>query len=337
MSIDNKTYDVIILSYEPSDKIVRSIEMLIKQDIAPTKIIICNTDEKLLYKNISDKTKFRDLVENKTINNSLTKIELINIKKEEFDHGRTRNYAAKFSNSDYILFLTDDAVPFDERLSSRLMEAFEIYGDVKSKVAGAFAKQIANADAPLKEKLIREYNYPDYDVIKEKSKEQELGIKNYFFSNVCAMYDRDIFNKLNGFEEDIILNEDTFYAYFAIEKGYKIVYKSDALVYHSHNYNYAMQFSRNFDIGVSQSMKHEIFDSIPSEKEGTKLLKYVLPRLIKGCHFTTAIDFLIECVYRYNGFKCGRRYNSLSINDCIRYSNNKDYFRKMKKDVKRVD
>ena len=132
-----------------------------------------------------------------------------------------------------------------------------------------------------------------------------------------------IFESLGKFEEDIILNEDTFYVYFAINKGYKIVYKSNAKVYHSHNLSYKEQFSRNFDIGVSQQQKQEIFNSIKSEKEGGKLLKYTIIKLLKGFHFIALIDFIIDCAFRYFGYKTGRKFNTLTIEKCIKYSNNK--------------
>ena len=255
------------------------------------------------------------------------------IDKDEFDHGRTRNIILKTSEADYILYLTDDAVPCDEKLASNMISAFDEYNEESSRVAATFAKQIAFDDAKLKEKFIREYNYPDYDVIKDLSKEQTLGIKNYFLSNVCAMYDRATLIELGGFEEDIILNEDTFFAYAAIHNGYKIVYKAEARVYHSHNYTYMTQFNRNFDIGVSQKERHEIFAKIPSEKEGTKLLKTVLPRFLKELKFIEAIDFIIECTYRYFGYKKGYNFEKLSIDTCIKYASNKEYFVKKKENA----
>ena len=106
-------------------------------------------------------------------------------------------------------------------------------------------------------------------------------------------------------------------------------------MYHSHNYTYSRQFSRNFDIGVSQRERHEIFDSVPSEKEGTRLLKVILPRFLKEMKFVEAIDFLMECTYRYLGYKKGMNFEKLSIDDCIKYASNKDYFIKKKKSIEK--
>ena len=323
MNDNIKTYDIVILTYRPKDLIFKSLSIIKKQTIKPQKVIIANTEEAGFYENITDKKAFDELL------NEL-KVELIHIKKEEFDHGKTRNYAASLGNSKFILFMTDDAVPYDENVCENLLSGFDEYSDKDSKVAVCYARQVPNSNASIKEKTIREFNYPDYDIIKEKSKHETLGIKNYFCSNVCAMYDREIFESLGKFEEDIILNEDTFYVYFAINKGYKIVYKSNAKVYHSHNLSYKEQFSRNFDIGVSQQQKQEIFNSIKSEKEGGKLLKYTIIKLLKGFHFIALIDFIIDCAFRYFGYKTGRKFNTLTIEKCIKYSNNKLYFIKRK-------
>ena len=325
MKNNDKNYSVIILTYAPKDDLLVSLGKLISQSIVPKKIIIYNTDKSLLYSNIKNRDGFENF-----LSSNAGLIEIVNIEKNEFDHGKTRNDAMELVNTDYVLFLTDDAIACDEKLSECLIDSFEKYSDNDSKVAAAYARQVAKDDAKISERYVREFNYPDYDIVKTKKSEDELGIKNYFFSNVCAMYDRNIFYTLGRFEEDIILNEDTFFAYNAINSGYKIVYASNAIVYHSHNYSHKQQFSRNFDIGVSQSEKKEIFDSIPTSKEGMKFVRQISFRLIRGLHFVELISFMVQCAYRYIGFKKGYNYEKLSVDDCIRYASNKNYFIKRK-------
>jgi rhamnosyltransferase len=326
MSNVNKNYDVVILTHAPKDDVVLSLEKLFSQSIKPTKIIIYNTYEKIFYSNISNADKFKELI-------NYSNVKVVHIDEDEFDHGKARNDAAKLCESDYLLFLTDDAIPYDESMCEEMIKSFDKYSTADSKVAVVYARQIAKSDAKLKEKYVREFNYPDYDVIKEKSKEEELGIKNYYCSNVCAMYDRNIFNALGQFEENIILNEDTFYVYNAINKGYKVVYSSSAKVYHSHNLSHKEQFSRNFDIGVSQFERKEIFSKIPSTKEGKKMFASVSKRLLGGFHVFMFMDFVIECFYRYMGFKKGKNFEKLTIDECIKYASNKNYFIKKKRQL----
>ena len=326
MSMISKNYDVVILTHAPKDDVVLSLEKLLNQSIKPSKIVIYNTCENLFYSKIVNVERFKELI-------NLSNVKVIHISEDEFDHGRTRNDASKLCESNYILFLTDDAIPYDEYMCEEMLKSFDKYSAENSKVAVVYARQIAKRDAKLKERYVREFNYPDYDVIKEKAKEKELGIKNYYCSNVCAMYDRDIFNKLGCFEEDIILNEDTFYVYNAINKGYRVVYASRAKVLHSHNLSYREQFSRNFDIGVSQFERKEIFSKIPSTKEGKKMFANVSKRLLGGFHILMFIDFMIECFYRYMGFAKGKKFENLTIDDCIKYASNKNYFIKKKRQL----
>ena len=320
-----KKYSAIILTHAPKDGLIVSLEMLMSQSIVPERIVIYNTDKDMFYSNIINKDKLNNVL---TMHKDV--IQIVNIDSSEFDHGRSRNEAIKFINTDYVLYLTDDAVAYNDSMCENLLEAFNTYSDSDGKVAASYARQVAKPDARLSEKYVREFNYPEHDIVKTKKKEKELGIKNYFFSNVCAMYDRNIFYNVGCFEEDIILNEDTFFAYAAINKGYKIVYVSKAIVYHSHNYSFRQQFSRNFDIGVSQSEKKDIFDSIPTSKEGMKFASWISCKLCKGLHFIVLFQFIIECAYRYFGFKRGYNYNKLSIDNCIKYATNKNYFLKKK-------
>ena len=100
-----------------------------------------------------------------------------------------------------------------------------------------------------------------------------MGIKTYFCSNVCAMYRRDVFRELGGFEKHTIFNEDMIFAARAVKAGWRIAYAADARVYHSHDYTAKEQFHRNFDNGVSQAQHPEIFAGVSSESEGVKLVK----------------------------------------------------------------
>ena len=326
MSKNIKKYDVVILTHKSKDELVFSIKKILNQSVKPEKIIIYNTDKSIFYNNIGDVLSFKKLLDDMS-----NIIKVIHIEENDFDHGKARNDAASLCKSEYLLFLTDDAVPYDSFLAEKLINSFVQYESPDSPVAVAYARQIAKSDAKIKEKYIREFNYPEYDVVKDKSSEKKLGIKNYFCSNVCAMYDRKIFDKLGRFEENIILNEDTFYVYNAINKGYKVVYCSDAKVLHSHNLTYKEQFSRNFDIGVSQFERKEIFSKIPSAKEGKKMVIHVSKRLLSGLHIIMFFDFILECLYRYLGFQKGKNYEKLSIDECINYASNKNYFIKKKK------
>lgn len=295
--LENKyKISVIILTYAPKNDFVDEISILLTQSIKPYEILIMNTDEKLFYKNLSTDNKDRL---NKMIdeNNIIIK----HIEKKEFDHGKTRNFAACFVNGDYILYMTDDCIPYDNNLLYNLLIGFD-----DKKVAVSTARQIAKINAKISEKLVREYNYPNITYTRDIYTENKYGIKNYFISNVCSMYDKNIFNGLLGFKENIPLNEDMLYAYKLIHNNYKIYYNCDAKVYHSHNLSYMEQFKRNYLIAKSQKQNKEVFLNLKNLKEGKNMVLYVLKQLLKDFKIFESIDFVFSCLFRYLGFICGK-------------------------------
>ena len=90
-------------------------------------------------------------------------------------------------------YQTQDAIPEDEYLVERLLESFE-----NPKVALAYARQLPAKDCREIEKYTRSFNYPEQSVIKYKSDLQTMGIKTFFCSNVCAAYNRNIYDMLGG-------------------------------------------------------------------------------------------------------------------------------------------
>ena len=50
---------------------------------------------------------------------------VVEIPKEEFSHGGTRNRMMKLARGDHIAFLTQDATPADDRWLASLLEGFE--------------------------------------------------------------------------------------------------------------------------------------------------------------------------------------------------------------------
>ena len=111
-------------------------------------------------------------------------------------------------------------------------------------------------DEPIPEGLqlvpIRQL-FPAESRVKSKDDLKTLGIKTFFCSNVCAMYEKAAYDRLGGFIRRTIFNEDMIYAGGLIQKDYKIAYVAEAEVIHSHNYNALEQFHRNFDLAVSQT------------------------------------------------------------------------------------
>lgn len=89
--------------------------------------------------------------------------ETIIINKNDFNHANTRNMALKYE-SDFYLFMTQDATPVDENLIYELLQQF-----IDKEVVVAYARQIPNKNAHITEKFARNKNYPDISIIKTRS------------------------------------------------------------------------------------------------------------------------------------------------------------------------
>lgn len=282
-----KTTDVIIPTYRPGKEFGRLIERLQKQSCPIHRIIIMNTEEKFWNKEWDEKYPF---------------LEVHHIPKAEFDHGGTRKKAAALSEADIMVFMTQDALPADRELIQNLTGA--LCSD--EQIGAAYARQLPNAECSFVERYTRSFNYPEISCVKTKADLPRYGIKTYFCSNVCAAYKKDIFEKLGGFVERTIFNEDMIYAGNLIQAGYGIAYAADAKVIHSHNYSCMQQFHRNFDLGVSQAEHPEIFASVKSEGEGIRLVKQTFRYLLSRGKIWLIPGFVMQSGCKYAGYLAGK-------------------------------
>ncbi len=241
---------------------------------------------------------------------------------DEFDHGGTRDKGIRMSDSEYVLCMTQDAVPADRNLTVRLMEAMS-----DSDVAVAYARQLPRKDCNLLERYIRSFNYPAKSMVKQKEDLRRLGIKTYFCSDVCALYRKELYVRQGGFEKRVIFNEDMLYAAKSIQNGYKIVYAADAKVIHSHNYTNRQQFRRNFDLAVSQAQHPEVFDGVKSEKEGIRMLKNTAIHFIRNRHPMMVVRLLTSSAAKYLGYLAGKHYKALPTKIVEKCSMSPGYWR----------
>jgi rhamnosyltransferase len=229
------------------------------------------------------------------------KVEVIPNKK--FDHGGTRNYLASLATGQYLLFMTQDAIPYDNYLISNLLSSFQ-----EKDVLISYARQIPKADANPLEVFARNFNYPPVTQVKSRATLKELGIKTFFNSNVCSMYHKKTFEYFGGFPEKVILNEDMILASKVILGGYKVVYNAEAKVYHSHNYSLKQQFKRYFDIGMAFSDNSYLLNYASNEKEGFKMVKTQCKYLISKKLFHLIPLSVIENGVKFIAYNLGKRH-----------------------------
>jgi rhamnosyltransferase len=259
----------------------------------------------------------------------VSNLEVHHVTKEEFDHGGTRNQGAMYSKADIMVFMTDDAVPADNRLIRTLVNGFENKGKKGETVAMTYARQLPKSDCAFAEQYTRSFNYPKKSRIKTQDDLKELGIKTFFASNVCCAYDRKVFLKEGGFVKRTIFNEDMIYAGNILrDRGKAIAYMAEAKVIHSHNYGCITQFKRNFDLAVSQADHPEVFGGIHSESEGIRLVKKTCRWLIRQKKLEKIPGVIVKSGFKYMGYLMGKQYKVLPGWLVLRCTMNQNYWKK---------
>lgn len=306
------TIDIIIPLYKPGKELFALLDRLSEQSVQAENIILVNTEEKY-FAQLTYGTRFFDKYKN---------VKVYHLSKKEFDHGRTRRMGVGKSNADIFVMMTQDAIPADNLMLERLT------GQLKGDVAVAYARQLPAEDCDIVERYTRSFNYPEESRVKSAEDLPLLGIKTFFCSNVCAAYQRTIYEELGGFVRKTIFNEDMIYAAGAIKAGYRIAYEAQACVIHSHNYTHMQQLHRNFDLGVSQAEHPEIFANVPSESEGMRMVKKVTRYLKKQKQLGKLPHFYVQCFCKYAGFLLGKNYRKLPGKWVLALTSNKDYWQK---------
>lgn len=247
---------------------------------------------------------------------------VLQVDKQQFDHGGTRNIAASHATGDILVFMTQDAIPADERFIAELISPFQ-----DPTVAGVYGRQAPREDANPLEKMTREFNYPMQPSRKTFQDVGKMGIKTFFFTNVCSAVRRDVFESAGGFPQPIIVNEDMILASRFIIRGMAIVYQPNACVFHSHNYTLFQSFKRYFDIGVSLRMNDWLLGYARAEGEGLRLLKTQY-RQLKERKLQRWLPLLIsESVVKYAGYRAGLAHWALPRSMCRFLSAHKAFWK----------
>ena len=322
----NRSMTLVIPVYRPDSRFARLLKRVARQKRKPEQLVIMLT---LTPEGESRKMRFpgkradqdgsptglpeekqlqdmEDLLEKAGIGRAGIQSRVVPVKKEEFDHGGTRDQAARMAKTDLLVFMTMDALPADDRLFAVLEKAFD-----DPLTACAYARQLPDGSAGVIERYTRGFNYPDRSLKKGAADLKQLGIKTFFCSNVCAAYRHDLYDQLGGFEKRTIFNEDMIFAGKAVQAGYFVCYEADAKVLHSHNYSGREQLHRNFDLGVSQAMYPQVFALTSSESEGIRMIKDTAGYLIRSGRGYLLPKLVWQSGCKYLGYSLGRRYRKL--------------------------
>lgn len=229
-------------------------------------------------------------------------VRLLQIDRQDFNHGSTRDLALRESRGDFVCFLTQDAVP----VSDDYLELLVAPMVDDSEIALVSGRQLPKADARRFEQLVRGFNYPDSSSVRSKRDLKKFGIKTFFASDTCSAYRRTAYLECGGFEH-VNTNEDMLMAARFITSGMKVAYEPRAEVYHSHNFTPSQQFARNRAVGFFLESHADDLMHISETGEGGRLVKSVSLQLLREGNFGEFVAFGVDCCARLLGNRAGRR------------------------------
>jgi len=174
-------------------------------------------------------------------------VRIENIPPESFHHARTRNFAANLATGEFLVFLSQDAVPADGLWLSAMLKNFR-----DPAVGAVYGRQLPVPGAPLERHDTLAAVYGDERLVKAPSTQGNLGYRYYHFSDANAAIRKSVWQKTR-FPEDFKVFEDLGIAKRILDSGWQIVYEPQSRVYHSHSHTTFALFKRYFDIGFTFS------------------------------------------------------------------------------------
>ena len=277
---------VVIPTLNAEKEIGALLRIIESQSLKPREVLIVDSSSK-------DETL--------SIASTYAFVRCIEVKRSKFNHGTTRDVALRSTSGDFVCYLTQDAVPATHRYLEFLITPML----QDASIALVSGRQLPKADARRFEQLVRDFNYPDYPIVREKSDIARCGIKTFFASDVCSAYRRSAYLECGGFSA-VETSEDMLMATRFIASGMRVAYNPNAQVYHSHNLTPAQQYARNKVIG--RFLQEHASDLMGANEvdEGKRLVKYVAMNLLHERLFSELLAFGIDCAARLLGNRRGR-------------------------------
>ncbi len=247
---------------------------------------------------------------------------VIRIRREDFDHGGVRGMAAEEAKGDILVFLTQDALPVDDRSIENLLRPFE-----DPSVGAAYGRQVPNPDASPFAAHLRLFNYPQASCLRSRADKGEFKIKTPFLSNAFSAYRKSALLRVGGFKRRLILGEDTYAGAKLLLADYKIAYAADAAVYHSHNYTAVQDFRRYFDIGVFHRSEEWILEEFGrAEGEGVAYVRSAASYLMSEGRYLLLPELAVRTALKLAGYNLGRLHKKLPLYLIKRMSMHRDWW-----------
>jgi rhamnosyltransferase len=267
MTQDLKYISVFIPTYNGEGYIQPLIEAVLNQQLPEGYALeLMITDSGSKDKTVDEILSYKD------------KLLFDQIPNSEYGHGKTRQRAAERARGDYILFLSQDATPANDRWIINMIEPFFI----SDKVGCVFGRQIPRPFAvpTIKREVSSVFGglgAPDSIIIHRYESlvdSEPTNSLNSFFSDVNSAIRKDL-NREIPFR-DVPYAEDQALAEDIQNAGYLKVYSPLGAVWHSNEYTAKEFYHRKFDeyTGLINSVGYDLNPSVKS-----LLLGWIKPTL----------------------------------------------------------
>jgi len=200
-------------------------------------------------------------------------LRLYEISPWEFNHGETRNKGIGLAKGEFVILLTQDALPHGMHWLVAMIKPFR----ADPLVAGVYARQLPRKDAhPLTKRDLNEWltgrDERHVSCISDGGKYDKMRpMEKYLFCNfddVCSAIRKSVWEKIPYVKTNFA--EDLEWSKKVIEKGFKIVYEPAAAVTHSHSRSLGYEYKRT---RLCHRRLNEIF-GIRTVPTRTQLLRY---------------------------------------------------------------
>lgn len=177
-------------------------------------------------------------------------IKLETIPPESFGHGKTRNLGASLGSGKYIIFLTQDALPINDKWLQGFFDAM----NMDEGIVAAFGRHVPYPDCNLLD--ARDINglfdsYGDSDMVigvedwsrYHRDKDYARWLAFFSDNNACLLrseWEKHPYPDVNFCEDQLWMSD-------RIAEGKKKAYAAHAIVYHSHNFQLVDLLGRYYD------------------------------------------------------------------------------------------
>ncbi|NBA78616.1 glycosyltransferase [Emticicia sp. ODNR4P] len=286
--------DVVLLTYNAEKYLERLLIALDEQTLQGFNLIIIDSSSK-----DNTTTILRD-----------RNVDYISISPSDFNHGGTRNMSLQYCKFDYVLFLTQDALPLNEHCFEEIYKVIS----QNNSIGLSYGRQVPYPGSGPFESFPRKFNYGEVSRLKTKEDIPVLGLKTSFCSNSFSIYNRNILTEIGGFPTNVIFGEDAYVSSKMILNDYGIYYCAEAMVYHSHDYSIKEEFKRYFDIGVFHTHQDWMIKAFSAPNgEGFKYVMREFKYLLDKKQFLLIPNFVIRVLAKFLGYQIGKRESKLSL------------------------